>query len=86
MFGVPRLNCLLSASVHSLLVSLHIHQGRLHDGDASSNPRPEPRGDPSSVQRRAADARDYGGLHTDTQEDLKVCFCCRPGKIRSLDG
>lgn len=69
-----------------LLLSLHVHQRRIHDGNASSNPRPEPRGDPCPLQRWAADACDYGGLHTHTQEDLQIRLCCRPGKVWSLDG
>lgn len=65
---------------------LYSCQGCIHDGNASSNPRPEPRGDPSSVQRRAADACYHGGFHPHAQEDLQVGLCRRPGKIRSLDG
>lgn len=63
-----------------------LHQRRLHDGDATANPRPEPGGDPGPLQRRAADARHHGGLHHYAQKDLQVCVRRRPGEVRGVDG
>lgn len=63
-----------------------LHQGRLHDGDATANPGPEPGGDPGPLQRRAADARDHGGLYHYAPKDLQICVCRRPGKVRGVDG
>lgn len=63
-----------------------LHQRRLHDGDATANPRPEPGGDPGPLQRWAADARDHGGLYDYAQKDLQICVRRRPEKIRGVDG
>ena len=63
-----------------------LHQRRLHDGDATANPRPDPGGDPGPLQRRAADARHHGGLYHYAEKDLQVCVCLRPGKVRGVDG